>query len=165
MDLIGHLFQHNTMMNQRLVEACRALAPDQLDASVLGTYGTVGATLVHIANAQAAYAARLLDTSRPEPLPENPFPGFDALTERLALGDTQLESAVSQAGDDREVQVSGDDPPRTWRMPVALFLLQAINHGTEHRSQVATILTQLVFEPPEMDGWSYFEDSGQMIPV
>lgn len=165
MDLIEQFFQHNTMMNQRLVEACRALAPDQLDASVLGTYGTIGATLVHIANAQVGYAARVLDTSRPEPLSENPFPGFDALTERFALGNAQLEAAVNQTHEDREVHVSGDDPPRTWRMPVALFLVQAINHGTEHRSQVATILTQLGFEPPQMDGWVYFEDSGQMIPV
>jgi uncharacterized damage-inducible protein DinB len=61
--------------------------------------------------------------------------------------------------------VSDDDAPRTWRMPVSLFLLQAINHGTEHRSQVATILTQPGFQPPKMDGWTYFEDSGQMIPV
>ena len=50
-------------------------------------------------------------------------------------------------------------------MPVPLFLLQAVNHGTEHRSQVATIMTQLGVEPPEMDGWTYFFASDQMIPV
>jgi uncharacterized damage-inducible protein DinB len=48
-------------------------------------------------------------------------------------------------------------------MPASL--LQAVNHGTEHRSQVATILTQLGVVPPEMDGWTYFEESGQLIPV
>ena len=50
-------------------------------------------------------------------------------------------------------------------MPVSLFLIQAINHGTEHRSQIATILTQIGVEPPEMDGWTYFETSGQLKPV
>jgi len=50
-------------------------------------------------------------------------------------------------------------------MPVGLFLLQAINHATEHRSQVASILTQLGIEPPNMDGWTYFGDSGQLVPV
>ena len=50
-------------------------------------------------------------------------------------------------------------------MPVSLFLLQAVNHGTEHRSQVATILTQLGVEPPEMDGWAYFFESGHMVEV
>jgi uncharacterized damage-inducible protein DinB len=50
-------------------------------------------------------------------------------------------------------------------MPASLLLLQAVNHGTEHRSQVATILTQLGIEPPDMDGWTFFEASGRLIPV
>ena len=165
MDLLAEFFKHNTMMNRRLVEACRQLPPEQLGATATGTYGSVGATLVHIANAQVGYAARLLDTERPERLPEDPFPGFEALEARFAQGDTQLAEAATQAGQDRQVQVTGDDPPGTWWMPVPLFLLQAVNHGTEHRSQVATILTQLGVEPPEMDGWTYFFASDQMIPV
>jgi uncharacterized damage-inducible protein DinB len=48
---------------------------------------------------------------------------------------------------------------------VSLFLLQAVNHGTEHRSQVATVLTQLGVEPPGMDGWTYFFESGHMAAV
>jgi uncharacterized damage-inducible protein DinB len=165
MDLLVEFFRHNGMMNQRLMEACRQLSPEQLGATATGTYGSVGATLVHIANAQEGYAARLLDSERPERLPEDPFPGFEALAERFAHGDAQLEEAATQAGQDRKVQVTGDDPPGTWWMPVSLFLLQAVNHGTEHRSQVATILTQLGVEPPEMDGWTYFFASGHMVEV
>lgn len=164
MDILTELFRHNTMMNRRLLEACRELSPEQLDATTTGTYGTIGATLVHIANAQVGYAARLLDVGRPDSLPEDPFPGFEALAARFALGDAQLEEAAA-AQPDREVEVTGDDPVGTWRMPVALFLAQAINHGTEHRSQVATILTQLGVEPPDMDGWTYFDASGHLIPV
>jgi uncharacterized damage-inducible protein DinB len=48
-------------------------------------------------------------------------------------------------------------------MPVSLFLLQAVNHSTEHRSPVATMLTQLGIEPPAMDGWAYFFASGQLV--
>jgi len=165
MDLLVEFFRHNTMMNRRLVDACRQLSPEQLDATATGTYGSIGATLVHIANAQEGYAARLLDAERPERLPEDRFPGFDALSERFAHGDAQLEEAATQGSQDRQVQVTGDDPPGTWMMPVSLFLLQAVNHGTEHRSQVATILTQLGVEPPEMDGWTYFFASNKLTPV
>jgi len=165
MDVLVEFFRHNSMMNRRLMDACRTLSPEQLASTAIGTYGSVGATLVHIANAQAGYAARLLDGERPEPLPEDPFPGFDVLAERMASGDAKLEEAATLAGEDREVRVTGDDPPGVWLMPVSLYLLQAINHGTEHRSQVATILTQLAIEPPEMDGWTYFFASGQMAPV
>jgi uncharacterized damage-inducible protein DinB len=164
-DLVLELFKHNSMMNRRLVEACRPLSPEQLGATAVGTYGSIGATLVHIANAQIGYAARFLAVERPEPLPEDPFPGFAALAERFAHGDANLEQAATQAGRHHEVQVTGDDPPGTFRMPASLLLLQAVNHGTEHRSQIATVLTQLGIEPPEMDGWTYFFASGQMIKV
>ena len=164
MDLIVEFFRHNTMMNQRLLETCRALTNAQLAASATGTYGDIGATLIHIANAQVGYARGLLDGDRIDPLSEHPFPGMDAVIERMTLGNAQLEEAAS-AHPEREVDVTGDDPPGVWRMPVSLFLIQAINHGTEHRSQIATILTQIGVEPPEMDGWTYFETSGQLKPV
>jgi uncharacterized damage-inducible protein DinB len=164
MDILVELFRHNTMMNRRLLDACRQLTPEQLGATATGTYGTIGATLTHLANAQTGYAARLLGLERLERLAEDPFPGFDVLAERLALGDAQLEQAASQAIPETRVEVRGNDPPGVWLMPVSLFFLQAINHGTEHRSQIATILTQLGVEPPEMDGWAYLMASGHMEP-
>ncbi len=162
MDLLVELFRHNAMMNGRLLDACRPLAPEQLATTVAGTYGNIGATLVHIANSQLGYVPRFVAPERPEPLPEEPFPGFEALAERMARGDELLEVAAGQAGAGQVIEVSGDDPPATWRMPADLILLQAVNHATEHRSQIATILTQLGVEPPEMDGWTFFHAAGHM---
>ncbi|GIV95653.1 MAG: hypothetical protein KatS3mg057_0310 [Herpetosiphonaceae bacterium] len=36
-----------------------------------------------------------------------------------------------------------------------VLLIQAINHATEHRTHIATILSQLGIEPPDMSGWMY----------
>ncbi len=165
MDLIVEFLRHNTMMNRRLLEACRSLSTEELGTSLPGTYGSIAATLVHVADAQVGYAARLLDTPRPEGLAEQPFPGLDAVSELFERGNRELELAAQRDHGDREVVVTGDDPPGRWRMPVALFLLQAVNHATEHRSQIATTLTHLGVQPPEMDGWTYFFDAGLMIPV
>jgi uncharacterized damage-inducible protein DinB len=167
MDLTVEFLQHNTMMNGRLLDACRQLTPDQLDATATGTYGTIGATLVHMANSQIGYGARFLDRQRerPERLEETPFPGFDAVSERFDLGNAWLEEASGRAGEEHDVQVTGDDPPGTWTMNAALLLLQAVNHGTEHRSQVATVLTTLGIEPPSMDGWTFFFEGDLMTPV
>jgi uncharacterized damage-inducible protein DinB len=165
MDIITEFFKHNTMMNDRLLDACEGLTPEQLATTVDGTFGTIAATLVHIANAQNGYAPRFLGRDRPERLEPDPFPGFDRLREHFDLGNAMLEEAAARAGEDHTVQVSGDDPVGTWTMPAVLLLLQAINHGTEHRSQIATILTQLGQEPPEMDGWNYFFDAGWLEEV
>ena len=162
MDLLVEFFRHNSMMNSRLLEACRELTAEQLGTAVEGTYGTIGATLVHIANSQVGYGLRSLAREKPEPLAEDPFPRFEDLAERYSYGNGLLEEAAARAGEDVEIEVSGDDPPGTWKMPASLILLQAVNHGTEHRSQIATILTWLGIEPPPMDGWTYFFDSGHM---
>ena len=165
MDLAVEFFKHNSMMNERLLETCRQLSPEQLGATAVGTYGSIGATLVHIANSQMGYSRRLLDAELTRPLTEDPFPGMDLLAERLSLGNTRLEQAAKLAARDLQVKVTGDDPPGTWWMPVSLYLLQAVNHGPEHRSQIATILTQLGIEPPPMDGWTFFMDAGHMRPI
>lgn len=168
MDVLIELFRHNTMMNNRLLAACRQLSPEQLGATVVGTYGTIGATLVHIANSQTGYSARLLELERPESLLEDVMegvPDFDTLAERMTLGNERLEQAAARGSSDKQVQVRGDDPTGMWWMPVSLYMLQAVNHATEHRSQIATILTQLGIEPPGMDGWAFFVDSGHMTPI
>jgi hypothetical protein len=41
------------------------------------------------------------------------------------------------------------------RPPVAFRLAQALNHGTDHRSQICTALTTLGVEPPAVDVMSY----------
>ena len=45
--------------------------------------------------------------------------------------------------------------------PVAFRLAQVIHHGTDHRSQVCTILSTLGIEPPEIDVWAYGEATGR----
>jgi uncharacterized damage-inducible protein DinB len=58
-----------------------------------------------------------------------------------------------QASDAVEIDWDGTlrDVPKT------VLLTQAVNHATEHRAQIMAILTQLGIEPPELDGWSYFD--------
>ena len=165
MDLLLEFFKHNTMMNGRILDVCEGLNPAQLDATVDGTYGSLGATLVHTVNGQDSYVARLNRSARPDPLPEDPFTGFAVLRDRVARRDGLLEQAARTLDGDRTIEVTDDDPVGTWTMPSDLLLLQAINHGTEHRSQIATMLTQLGVEPPAMDGWTFFFDAGHMTDV
>ena len=51
-------FRHNAWATREVLRACRGLTPDQLDAAVTGTYGSIIATLRHIVRAEAAYCAR-----------------------------------------------------------------------------------------------------------
>ena len=54
------------------------------------------------------------------------------------------------------VRIDWDGTPRD--VPKTIILTQVINHATEHREQVKTIMTQLGIEPPDLQSWAYFDE-------
>jgi uncharacterized damage-inducible protein DinB len=40
-----------------------------------------------------------------------------------------------------------------------------INHATEHREQIKSMLSALNVEPPNIDGWDYAEVNDALIPI
>jgi uncharacterized damage-inducible protein DinB len=153
------LYRHHRWANRVLVAACRGLTPDQLAASCEGTYGALGPTLAHLAAAEAGYVHRL--SGEPRELTwrdAEPPPSLDAIARVLDRTGTRLIALARETPDDRMLAfttLDGDDV----RHPAWVLLAQAIDHGREHRTHVATILTQLGVTPPEMDVWA-FEESG-----
>jgi len=77
------------------------------------------------------------------------------LAESLHITGAGFIEWAPQVQADHTVQVDWDGTPRD--VPKTIILTQAINHATEHRSQIMAILTQLGIQPPDLDGWSYFE--------
>ncbi len=50
--------------------------------------------------------------------------------------------------------LEGEYQGRPVALPAVTVYVQAINHATEHRSQIATILTQQGVESPNFSGWA-----------
>jgi uncharacterized damage-inducible protein DinB len=150
------LFRHNAWANQCLFEACEGLSDAQLDATAVGTFGSIRDTLAHIVGAQERYVAALAEAGPVGAIRErDPFPGLAALREAARASDEALVALAARAR-------SGATVTTTWRgegytLPVWLLLVQAVNHATEHRAQVAAILTQQGIAPPGLDGWTYHE--------
>ena len=149
-------FEHHRRANLRAVAACAGLADAQLDASVPGTAGSVRETLLHLAGAEQRYAQRL---SGREPTynecDDGRWPGAERL--RQALGDSGralIELAGRAAQDER---LTLEHRGRSHPLPASTLYAQALNHATEHRSQIATILTQQGAAPPDCSGWAWWE--------
>ncbi len=155
---LQQLFRHHLWANRRILEACAGLSSGQLDARAAGTYGTIDRTLFHLIASVDSYAARLAVRSR---LLVNdhalPLPPMAELRSVLEHAGTELIELAGSTTETRLVEVTGDDGPHT--VPAWIVLVQAIDHGREHRTHIATILTQLGIEPPDMDGWA-FQESG-----
>ncbi len=156
---ITGIFRHNTWANLRLLEACRQLSDEQMDATVPGTYGSIRDTLFHIVGGEMSYVGRVTGREPENSARSGEFPGIDAL-ERYArwCGEELLQLAPSARAGDVVTEVWEN---KKGQYNLTDLLTQAINHATEHRAQVATVLTQQGIEPPDMSGWAYMEDMGR----
>ena len=158
-DTLTTLFRHNRWANVRILERCAGLTDEQLDATIVGAYGSIRDTLQHIVTAERSYFSRI-STGQPYRRPEDAPPlTLAEMTESVRTsGSGLIEWAPKvQAGD--TVQVNWEGAPRD--VPKTILLTQAINHATEHRAQIMAILTQLGIQPPDLDSWSYFDELEQ----
>lgn len=158
-DTLTTLFGHNLWANLRLLELCATLNDEQLDATIIGVYGNIRDTLQHVVTAERSYLSRIR-TGQPYRRPEGapPLTLAEMLDSARASGQGLIESAPTVQADDT-VRVDWDGVMIA--IPSAILLTQAINHATEHRSQIMAILTQLGIQPPELDGWSFFRATAQ----
>ncbi|MEP7294046.1 MAG: DinB family protein [Chloroflexota bacterium] len=155
-DTLTTLFSHNLWANLRLFERCAQLTAEQLDASIPGSYGSVYVTMQHIVTSEQSYFSRI-STGLPRKRLENqpPLTMAQMLESLRTTGAGFIEWAPRvQAAD--TVEVDWEGTPRD--VPKTIILTQVINHATEHREQIKAILTGLGIEPPDLQGWSYFED-------
>ncbi len=151
------LFRHNLWANDRLFALCAGLSAEQLAAEAAGVYGTIQDTLEHIAHAERAYLHRL-QTGQPYRRPADaPPPSLAELQDSIHDSGKGLITAALQVRPGDTVMLDWDGTPR--EVPSTIILTQAINHATEHRSQIMTILTQVGIEPPELSGWMYFDEN------
>ena len=150
--MLARVFEHHRWANLRTAEACRDLTDSQLDATADGTAGSIRDTLLHIAGAEQRYVQRLEDRE-PTFHERDGWMGIDAVREALdATGQIFIALADAQEHD-ALVETAYQGKPVTLHR--STILAQAITHAAEHRSQIATILTQLGIAPPDVSAWTW----------
>jgi uncharacterized damage-inducible protein DinB len=153
-DALIELFRHNLWANLHLIDVCTGLNHEHLDASVPGTYGTIRDTMLHLAGAEARYVSLLRDQAPDRSFGERAgFPGWPELREHAQRSGEALIAIAAEFDATRVLR--GTRNGEAYELPAIVPMIQAINHATEHRVQVATILTQQGIEPPTLDGWQY----------
>lgn len=154
------LFCHNRWANLQMIDFCAELPDAQLDATVPGTYGSIRAALSHIVDTERFYVAFIQSPERPAIAywHEN-YPPFDTLRhEADRTGRDLIE--LARAAEANEV-LERIRHGRPYTIPLGVMFAQVITHAVDHRSQIATILTQLGIEPPDLDGWAFNESAEQ----
>ena len=156
MNTLQTIFKHNQWANLRLFEKCNELSDAQLDADINGVYGSIRDTLLHIVRAEQSYFSRI-STGKMYHHPEGAPPMIlsDMITAVKTTGEGFVEWAPKILEDDA-VQIDWEGTLR--EVPRTIILNQVINHATEHRSQIMSIMTQNGIEPPDVSSWTYFDE-------
>ncbi len=154
-DPLTIIFRHNLWANQRLFEICADLETEQLNASIAGAFGSIRETLRHIVLAEQSYFARI-STGQPSQPSDKELTLSEMLDSVRKTGRGLIEWAFKVKADDMVI-LDWRGTPR--EVPKSVILTQVINHATEHRAQIMAILTNLGIQPPNLDSWSYFDET------
>ncbi|GLY98992.1 DinB family protein [Actinoplanes sp. NBRC 103695] len=152
--------RHNVWATKSLIGFCRGqnLTAEQLEATSVGAYGNILATLAHIVRCDGSYLRRIVDSPL-DFVDSQESPDLHALERWNAEAGALWEQLLAKPIDVERVIVV-DNGIRETR--VGIFLAQAINHANHHREQVCAILTGLGIEPPDIQAWEYAWATGRV---
>lgn len=153
------LFRYNAWANRQLFDACRSLTDEQLESHLSGVSGSIRELLVHIAGAQQTFVLRTKGRQHEGELSRgSEWPGFGELSEIVTSTSEELLSIAQQLQGSEEIDLPYVG--KVFRFPKRFFLLHAIEHGIEHRTEVRVALRHIGIETPDLDGWAYSADVG-----
>lgn len=152
-DEIRLLYDYNYWANGRLLAAAARLNPARFTEEIVAGQPSLRATLLHALDAEFGWRL-LLQHGRPSPiLDDNEFPTVAVLAARWQEEEREMRGYLAALNDDEVVGVkrftseSGEPRERLlWHC-----LLHVVNHGTQHRSEAALLLTAVGCSPGEVD--------------
>lgn len=158
--LIQEMIEHHVWANDTLLTFCEGLTADQLALTAPGTAGTVEETFVHVAANEEGYLRELGGVGVGGEMRTTIFNGevpreLASVRPILARTSDGWRTVVR----DWPENAMKDFPweGKVERMPISDLVVQVINHGTEHRSHIRTILSSNDITPPEIDVWAWQE--------
>ena len=161
--IVTDAFGHHVWASKLLLDACRPLTAEQLATTVPGTYGSLIDTLRHLVGGDAGYL-NLLTNGEVAEIDEASL-DVPALRAEMDLVDRAWTAFLARDLDlDADVVRHREDGSESFA-PMSVRLAQVVHHGTDHRSQVATALTTLGIQPPDMDVWAFAQSQGRLAKV
>ncbi len=159
------IYDYNYWATRRLLAAAEKLTLEQFVAPAAFPYGGLRGTLVHIMDAEHGWGMLFQqdrqngDGSRTEihwlaeDMIETDFPTLDSLEIRWLDEEAGMRKYLSNLKDeDLAGTIRWTNPDGTKRERVLWHcLFHVVNHGTQHRSEAAAILTDFGQSPGDVD--------------
>jgi uncharacterized damage-inducible protein DinB len=153
LDVIHSLYQYNAWANHRVLIATSELTPEQFLAQAGSSYSSIRDTLVHTMSAEWIWLSRWKGTSPRAMLETADFSNLKSIQTRWDTIEVETQQFIDQLsslqlGEDVSyVNTRGEK----WAYPLWQQMIHQVNHATQHRSEIAAILTNFGNSPGDLD--------------
>lgn len=150
---IQTLYRYNAWANEVILNTAAQLNDDQYRASEGASFDSVHHTLVHTMSAQWIWLSRWTGTSPKTMLLPADFADLSAVRVRWADLEADTQAFVANLS---PTQLNSDlaftaTEGTLYQIPLWQLMMHQANHATQHRSEIAMILTRQGYSPGELD--------------
>ncbi len=155
------LYDYTYWARDRVLRAAQQLTPEQFATPLVTGQGSIRATLVHALSAERNWRIRCQERVSPTgPLAEADYATLEILTEQWHEEEARMRGYLAALTDEalQETMRYRTTQGVPFEHPLWQALFQAVNHGTQHRSEVALLLTAHGASPGDLDFIVYLRE-------
>jgi uncharacterized damage-inducible protein DinB len=169
---IANILDYNYWANRRILGAASKVSPEQFVASTAFPYGSLRGTLVHLIDAEFGWRTQMEHARRTErqtehwvapELSEGDFPTFESIERRAREEETAMRAFFAGLNDDSMTEIVSylTDAGKKRERLLWHCLYHVVNHGAQHRSEAAAMLTDHGQSPGDLDFTLFLNESAQ----
>lgn len=147
------LYRYNSWANARILNTAANVSLEQFLAPAPFSHGGLRTTLLHTLTAEWIWRNRWEGHSPTELLSPEDFPTFEVLRSRWQTEEALLMAFAENVSEEAldgliHYTTTGGKPFENilWQL-----MLHLVNHGTQHRSEAAAMLTEFGHSPGDID--------------
>lgn len=148
------IYEYNYWANKKILNATTNVTAEQLIAPASFPYGGLHGTLLHILDAEWGWRMFFENDNWSAPdLNAADFPTFTSLQEGFAKEEQAMRAYLATLHDEDMNTHREYDTSEGYHRDRILWhvLLHVVNHGTQHRSEAAALLTDYGSSPGDLD--------------
>jgi uncharacterized damage-inducible protein DinB len=147
------LYQYNCWANKRILDAAANVTEEQFLAPAPYPHGGLRGTLTHALFAECIWRTRWQGESPAQRIKPEDFPTFDSLRIRWMEEEKLLMAFVDDLTDEKLNSAFSYKTTKGESFEKTLWhaMAHVVNHGTQHKSEAAAMLTELGQSPGDLD--------------
>ena len=162
-EMILEVYAYNAWANNRILETAAKLTDEQYRANSNPSFGSVHNTLVHIMSTQWVWLSRWVGSYPRKHLDPTGFAGLSEVRTRWNEVESNTHLYISRCSEENLAghlsYINSQNAKKAY--PLWQLMLHQINHATQHRSEIALILTCFNQSPGPMDFIVFLDETGK----